>query len=1538
MRTRRIATVTAAVVAGLVLLTAAFVVVLTNSDWGREQVRTRLLGALQSSAHGVVDVSSVSGNLLEGITLHEVRIADSSGAPFLTAARVHTGYALRALLSKRVELSDVLLDSATIVLDRSSNGTWNYARIFPPDTAAAEADTAAGFGDWIVLRDARLVDSRLLVHTPWTPDSTLQGAARDSAIAFALSDKGRTAVTRLPDGTFRQTQDFRRINAVLPLVRLAHPEFSTQLVRTDSLRMEAFAFAPPAADIRHLRGEFELNGDSLWFRDVAVALPASQARLTGRYEFTRGDLALHTIAAPVALNDVRFLYPALPDSGEARADLQVLWERGTQQYVVRELDLTTGATRLRGDLGLTLGDSAADVRLHDTSLEVAALPTSLVETLVPGLDVPREGILNGKAIVSGTATALQVDGDFTFDDVRAGRSRVLAAGELGAANGVFRAEGLRVSLEPLQLSMVRDAAPSLPLGGIISGRAVLDGESDDVLRLRGMDLTHADRSERSRVTGSAAFRAGNSASDRWIDARMIARPLDIRTLGRFAPAAELRGRVAGPIEVVGPWSALAVNAQLRSSEGGEVSARGTLDLASRDIGYALDIRTHLLDMNSLSGKAPRSSLSAFVQTRARGTTPNTLRGTFAADVLASSIDTVAVDSVRVRASIRNGVLQLTDSWIRGPGTLLTANGSFGVADSTSGTLAWSAAVDSLGLLARYMPPADTTPVPPRPLRTADRLAAARRDSADVDQRLTVARLAGEAPAAAPIHVDTLPTIARDSLAGRLRANGEVTGGLGGFDLTGVLNAVGIVAQGSSVRQARAEFGWFGALTDATRYRVQLSADTLLAAGFALDSVSATVEHREPGGTANVSVFQSDDRDYALRASYALFPDRREVTWNNLRLRFDTTVWQTAHAGTLRWGQPGVFIDSLDLRSGANGRVFAHGLVPTEGAADLRLVVNDFQLGDLLGLAQSDLEGRGRIMLNAQVTGSGRAPLIRGEMQLLDARYRETPVPMVTSRFDYAGEQFTARAVLADSARGPDRPVAALDARVPINLAFFDVTGSRLPDAPATADLVADSLPLDLISRVTTALQNVRGSASGRAALRGPVRAPVLTGNLLLREGQAYVTALGITMERINGGLRLVNDTLRLDSLSGWSDGRIALAGTADISTPSKPGVNLTLDVSRARVLDNEQGRLRADAAITARGPFDNIAVEGRAHIRDGVLYIPKSDTREVISAGDPSVFAVIDTSDVATRELVPAQSPLLSNLRMTLTLAVDRDTWVRSADANVEIYSDGDLNILVDRRRSALTLDGVVNTDRGEYQLLGKRFQIKRGAVRFIGTQELNPLLQITGEYEVKQASRPALNINILIGGTLRSPRLTLGSDAQPPISQTDLLSYLAFGNESGSLMQFGSSSLSGGSAGGNLVGTSAALATRQLTGVALGVAVEELEGQAARSLGADVLNITPANVPPELASGNFGALSTFLRGTQFEFGKYLNTRTFLGLQLQATTTPGFRVERQLGKSPGLSLESTFQPRFFLPEPSLSLQEITKANAFGLFLRKRWRF
>jgi len=311
----------------------------------------------------------------------------------------------------------------------------------------------------------------------------------------------------------------------------------------------------------------------------------------------------------------------------------------------------------------------------------------------------------------------------------------------------------------------------------------------------------------------------------------------------------------------------------------------------------------------------------------------------------------------------------------------------------------------------------------------------------------------------------------------------------------------------------------------------------------------------------------------------------------------------------------------------------------------------------------------------------------------------------------------------------------------------------------------------------------------------------------------------------------------------------------------------------------------------------------------------------------------MDTAIASQRDIFPAQSSLFKNLRVDVDLVVQRNTWVRSRDANVEIFTDGPMRVSV--IGDALTLVGAVDADRGEYTFLSKRFQIKRGSAIFIGAPELNPTLQITAEYVVKQPTG-ATNIQVLIGGTLENPRLTLTSDAQPPLSQSDLLSYLAFGSTTGSLLQFNQTSLT---QGGNLIN----VASARLAGVALGEALNQVEGDAARSLGVDVFNITPGDVP--VLAGQSG-LTQFVTGTEVEAGKYLNPRTFATV----IVAPGVFVLNGGGKKvpPGVTLshrtskgyrfETSYGPRYVLNPPTLDGQTVSGIGQFGAFVIREWRF
>jgi translocation and assembly module TamB len=332
-------------------------------------------------------------------------------------------------------------------------------------------------------------------------------------------------------------------------------------------------------------------------------------------------------------------------------------------------------------------------------------------------------------------------------------------------------------------------------------------------------------------------------------------------------------------------------------------------------------------------------------------------------------------------------------------------------------------------------------------------------------------------------------------------------------------------------------------------------------------------------------------------------------------------------------------------------------------------------------------------------------------------------------------------------------------------------------------------------------------------------------------------------------------------------------------------------------------------------------------VTQGVIYAPEPTGRHVIGPGDPALFNVIDTAIKADRELFPTPSPLLANLRMEITLGVNHNTWVRNREANVEIYTDDPL--IIHAEQQAFDVTGVVTTDRGEYSFMSRRFQIKRGSAIFIGSPDLNPTLQITGEYQVLIAARGTLDIRVSIGGTLRQPKLSLESDAQPPRTQSELLSLLAFGQTTQSLLGSAASSITSTAATSDLFGIGAQYAVRRLAGVALGVAVEQVEMQAGRAFGTDVFDITPGDVP----SSNF--VGTFLTQTKFEAGKYVNPRTYVSVQQQAGHV-GAGVEHRTAD--GWQFSVSAAPRILLGEPQLNSQPYRTVQSYGGFILRDWRF
>ncbi|MDQ2889199.1 MAG: translocation/assembly module TamB [Gemmatimonadota bacterium] len=1521
--------VAAAITGGVILAIAAIVgiaaIVLTQTDWGRARVGGYVIGIIRSGAHGYVDVQRIDGNLLTGATIVGLDITDSSRAPFVRADTVVIHYTIGGLVAKRLYFNDVRIVRPVIVIDRMPGGKWNYDRIFPRDTT--QPPGPPGFLSWVALRNVTVVDGHVTARSPWAPSDTLSPTVRDSIIRVAMGPLGRLNITRVAGG-FQKTSDFRDIYGTFPLMRLEDPSDKRQIIDVATVRMTAEPLKPPSVRVTDAKGRFILLADSLYFKDIVASLAESRlSHGNGRYNFDTNDLRLRLRGDTVATNDLLWIDPTIPKDGHGKLDFALDWIGPASDYLATNTSLAVAGARMSGSLGVLVTDTLA---FHDTNVRLTHLDTRTIQQVFPTIKSPRRGFVSGRVAAKGGFGAMYVNGDVSFEDPISGTSRVIARGTVGASRGVLRATALHVTLAPLRVALARAVDPTLPIGGTVSGTALLDGSTDRRMAAHA-NLVHLDVTGPSHVTGSAVFARGGRIP--LINANLQLLPLSLATAGKFMPAAGLHGTVTGPVTLTGPMRALAVSSDLTTTDGGSVTTRGTLDLESRPQSYDLTLTAHLFDVSQVTTKGPRTSVSADFAARGTGFDPATLSAVASANIRTSVYDSVSVDSATVRVAAADGLLTIDTLALNVPHGAATASGKFGLVAGRVGKLTYAASIDSLGALSRILPPADTGAVAPRPAVLGARVARAdtarvRMERATAVERAVTGRQLGKFP------VDTPRAIPRQALSGSLATSGSVTGNVHTFDMSGSASGRSLVAFGSSVGALTANYAWQTAFTPQSHVNAQVSAVNVLAAGFALDTVAFTAAYAKPNGTVSLVIHQDSNVTYNATGQFALDNDHDELRLDQLRLRFDTTVYASAGPSTVRFDSTGFSIDRFDIRSASGGRVFVNGTVPSTGAANLKVDVTQFEISNATALLQSDVPARGLVSVDARLQGTRAAPVIAGAFGMERFFYKGHATPEVHGRLSYSNE--TLQASVNAGAPGKT-PAIVATGTVPINLALSGVTGSRVPrDRTIAVSVDADSLPLELVPEFTNMVSNLGGRGLAKFTIGGTVNSPDVNGRVTLWNGSARIVPLGLVVNDVATNIRLVHDTVIVDSLVARSNGTVRLAGGIGIKNLAEPSFALKLTARDARVIDNEMGNLFVNANIGVSGPYNNVEVTGFAHVLRGVLYIPESNGKTLVGAGDPALYSVLDTNNVALRDLFPDRSPLLANLRMDVALMVDRDVFVRSRDANVEVYTDAPLRISVNNAKQSFLIDGVILSDRGEYRFQSRLFQIRQLAATFTNTPDLNPILQVTGEYDVQLPTREAIAIRIVISGTLNAPKIALESDAQPPISQTDLLSYLAFGRSSSSLLQQeGSGLTTGGSGGGNIVGAGAAFAAKQVAAAALGALTDEAAGQAARSLGADFFNITPADVSLDAGS--------FLRATQVEFGKYIQTNTFLQIQVRpdpaSLQRPGFDLTHRFNTRTGYRIDASFEPRYLLKQPTLATNQTPQTtSAFGLFLVREWRY
>ncbi|HEY1953204.1 MAG TPA: translocation/assembly module TamB domain-containing protein, partial [Gemmatimonadaceae bacterium] len=1275
------------------LLLLGGVMLVTNTNWGRERVRRYVEGLIQRNSHGLVHIGGVTGNLLHGFTLHDVVITDSAKKPFVNVSEAWARYSLATLRGKKIDFSQVKLVRPIIVIDKQPGGKWNYDRIFPRDTTTPTGPKQTGWGTWIRFSDVTVVQGDLTVRSPWEPDPHKSAAEQKDALRKALGPDERLKLLQVPGG-YQKESAFHQIDGIFPLVRLEDPAYKNREINVSALKMIAAPFRPPVADVRGLTGIFDFTSDSLWFNNARVAFPRTKATGSGKYYLANGDLHLRLHGDPIDPNDLRWAWVRLPSSGSGKLDFGLDWSGSKSVYLAQNMDVSIERAHLAGNIEATVTDT---ISYRNADLRFTNLETRLLTQLFPTMTFPRPLTLTGNAKFNGGEHALTVNGDVVVDDRLSGRSHLIAVGVLGMSGGVFTARDLHTRMLPLQTGLMKAIAPKLFLSGTLSGTATLNGSSAAIMTAVG-DVTHVDRGAVSHATGRFAFRPRGLL---WVDVDAQMHPLSLVTFGRIAaPTLGLHGDASGPLRVKGTINDLAINTQMNIAGGGFVDVRGTMDLASKVTGYDLQFSTRDLNAHAMVAKVPSTSITAAGSAVGRGFNPATMQAQLVAKVAASRIDTVNVDSANVRVAIADGIARFDTLAVGLPQGIVEAKGTFGLAASHSGTFTYHVAVDSLSSFAGLVSK-DTTLVQPRPGILAGRVRKAKSDSSRVARATEVER-AITGVALPRTVVDTPTAVRMNQLSGSLIADGVATGNINDFSLKGTASGSNIVARGNTVGSFTADYDWINARTPQSQVSVNAQAKSVRAAGFDLDSVGAKLTYRKPNGTLSLVIDQDNSRTYAADAAFTLDKIRNSLTLNNLKLKFDTTTWASTHTAALHWGQAGIDVENLELRNGGNGRIYVNGLVPKQGSASLDIAVDNLDIGDVIALTQSSVNASGLVSLNVHATGTLDNPQFKGAFGATDLLYNGAVLPEVHGDVSYANQTLTGKAEAMEAGKAP---FLVAEGTVPINLAITGVTGPRLPaDRQIALNVTADSLPLAMVPQLTDYVSGLKGKLASNFKVGGTLNHPQLTGQFSLHQGQAKVVPAGITLNGIEASIRLLGDTVVVDSLVAYNKGRIALTGGIGLKSLTAPSFDLHLQTQNAEVLKNERGNLFVSVNLAMNGPFKDAHVTGDVRVRAGVLYIPPPENKNLVGAGDPALFNVLDTTVASQRDLFPAQSPLLQNLRIDVNVDVRHDTWVRNREANVEIYTDEPLSIHELAQSFAIT--GIVNSDRGEYNFLSKRFQI----------------------------------------------------------------------------------------------------------------------------------------------------------------------------------------------------------------------------------------
>lgn len=288
-------------------------------------------------------------------------------------------------------------------------------------------------------------------------------------------------------------------------------------------------------------------------------------------------------------------------------------------------------------------------------------------------------------------------------------------------------------------------------------------------------------------------------------------------------------------------------------------------------------------------------------------------------------------------------------------------------------------------------------------------------------------------------------------------------------------------------------------------------------------------------------------------------------------------------------------------------------------------------------------------------------------------------------------------------------------------------------------------------------QHLAGVLKSDLWVEGAMQRPTIQGDVILEGGTVVNERYGIRLQNISANARFIGQRMELTSLTANDVGKGKMQGKGHVDWQADKELGeLDFDITAKNfeMIRHRQIEGKIDAALELEGNFQSLLLKGDIELTPFAVSIAQSPV-----AGVPKLNYEFREEDGTEEEV---SQRLMPQLFLDLKINVDKQAYVRGRGLEAELAGA----VVLQGPVNDLEYKGEFKTVRGQFNVMGKRFVLDKGDVRFSN----NALaIYVRGLYEERDFKATAE-----LRGTNDKFEVKLSSE--PTMPEDELLARLIFG------------------------------------------------------------------------------------------------------------------------------------------------------------------